>query len=409
MNSTFDSSAIRNQFPSLQRKHNGKPLVFIDGPAGTQVPQVVIDGITHYYANSNANTHGSFVTTNETDKVIEGMRNAMAALLGAENARTISIGQNMTTLNFALARAMSRLLHPGDEVLITQLDHEANRGPWLTLRDHGIKVREVRLNMNGMLDYDDFNAKINENTRLVCMGMSANSIGTVNDFKLVRSLTYKYGAWLLLDAVHYAPHFSIDVQDIGCDFLLCSAYKFYGPHVGILYSRPGLLDRLPVDRLRTQDQVAPDRIETGTLNHAAIAGVKAAVDFIASLGTGSALREKIVSAYAAIAKHEHALASKLYSGLKKLEGVTLIGQDFSSAARTPTVSFTMKGKTPVQVCDMLAAKNICAWDGNFFAIRPIEVLGLYEKGGVTRMGISVYNTDEEISYVLEEMSKISKQ
>jgi cysteine desulfurase family protein (TIGR01976 family) len=409
MNSTLDSTSIRKQFPSLQRKHNGKPLVFIDGPAGTQVPQGVIDSIVHYYSNSNANTHGSFVTTNETDKVIEGMRQAMATFLGAENHRTISIGQNMTTLNFALARAMSRFLSPGDEVLITQLDHEANRGPWLTLRAHGIKVREVRLNANGMLDYEDFSTKINENTRLVCMGMSANSIGTVNDFKLVRELTYKHNAWLLLDAVHYAPHFSIDVQTLGCDFLLCSAYKFYGPHVGILYTRPGLLDRLPVDRLRTQEQISPDVIETGTLNHAAIAGVRAAVEFIASLATGNSVREKLVNAFDSIARHEHALASKLYSGLKKMDGVTLIGQDFSKASRTPTVSFTLKGKTPVQVCDLLAAKNICAWDGNFFAIRPIEVLGLYEKGGVTRMGISLYNTEDEINYVLEEMEKISRQ
>jgi cysteine desulfurase family protein (TIGR01976 family) len=408
MTSSFDSASIRKQFPSLQRRHNGQPLIFIDGPAGTQVPQIVIDGITHYYTHSNANTHGAFITTNETDKVIEGMRHAMATLLGAENHRTISIGQNMTTLNFGLARAMSRLLNPGEEVLITQLDHEANRGPWLTLREHGIKVREVRLNQNGMLDYDDFASKINENTRLVCMGMSANSIGTVNDFKLVREMTYKHNAWLLLDAVHYAPHFAIDVQEIGCDFLLCSAYKFYGPHVGILYSRPGLLDRLPVDRLRTQDQISPDRIETGTLNHAAIAGVKSAVDFIASLGTGSTLREKIVNAYAAIAKHEHALASKLYSGLNKLSGVTMIGQDFSSESRTPTVSFTLKGKNPIWVCEQLGAKNICAWDGNFFAIRPIEVLGLYEQGGVTRMGISVYNTEDEINFVLDEMSRISK-
>ncbi len=403
------NSSIRSQFPSLQRKHNGNSLVFIDGPAGTQVPQTVIDSIVHYYSNSNANTHGSFVTTNETDSVIASMRQAMATFLNAENARNISIGQNMTTLNFALARAMSRVIQPGEEVLITQLDHEANRGPWLTLRAHGIKVREVKLNANGMLDYDDFAAKINENTRLVCMGMSANSIGTVNDFKLVRELSYKHNAWLLLDAVHYAPHFSIDVQALGCDFLLCSAYKFYGPHVGILYTRPGLLDRLPVDRLRTQEQVSPDVIETGTLNHAAIAGVKAAVDFIGTIGTGGTLREKLVSAFDTISKHEFALASKLYSGLKKLDGVTLVGQDFSKATRTPTVSFTLKGKTPVQVCDLLAAKNICAWDGNFFAIRPIEVLGLFEKGGVTRMGISLYNTDEEISYVLDEMSKIVKQ
>lgn len=405
---SFDSSIIRKQFPSLQRKHNGLPMVFIDGPAGTQVPQSVISAVAHYYETSNANTHGAFITTQETDHVISNMRKGMAALLGAEGEETISIGQNMTTLNFALARAISRMLHPGEEVLITQLDHESNRGPWLTLRDFGVKVREVRLLPTGVLDYEDFASKINENTRLVCMGMSANSIGTVNNFKLVRELTYRYNAWLLLDAVHYAPHFTIDVQAIGCDFLLCSAYKFYGPHVGILYSKPGLLDRLPTDRLRTAAQTAPYSIETGTLNHAAIAGVGAAVDFLASLGQGTTPREKLISAYQTIASHEHRLAGKLYNSLKKIEGVTPIGQDFSSEARTPTVSFTMKGKTPLQVCEQLAKKNICAWDGHFYAIKAIEALGLLEKGGVTRLGISLYNTEEEIDFVLNEIGSISR-
>ena len=383
-------------------------MVFLDGPAGTQVPQSVIDGITRYYKNSNANSHGTFITTQETDQVIHHMRVCMAALLGAESESSISIGQNMTTLNFALARAMSRVLKPGDEVLITQLDHEANRGPWLTLRDFGVKVREVRLQANGVLDYEDFTNKVNENTRLVCMGMSANSIGTVNDFKFVRELTYRYNAWLLLDAVHYAPHFSIDVQDIGCDFLLCSAYKFYGPHVGILYCKPGLLDRLPTDRLRTAGQTAPDSIETGTLNHAAIAGVSAAVEFIASLGNGNSLREKLITAYHKISTHEFILASKLYAGLKQISGVTMIGQDFSSNSRTPTLSFTLDGKTPTQVCEQLAKKNICAWDGHFYAIRAIESLGLLEHGGVTRMGISVYNTVDEIDFTLAEVARIAK-
>ncbi len=398
---------IRGQFPSLQRRINNLPVIFIDGPAGTQVPQSVIDAVTHYYTTSNANTHGSFPTTKETDRVIESMRHSMATLLGAEGPETISIGQNMTTLNFALARAMSRVLQPGDEVLITQLDHEANRGPWLTLRGFGINVREVRLQKDGRLDYADFEEKINEKTRLVCMGMSANSIGTVNDFKTVRELTYRHGAWLLLDAVHYAPHFSIDVQSIGCDFLLCSAYKFYGPHVGLLYSRPGMLDRLPTDRLRTAAQTAPSSIETGTLNHAAIAGVDAAVKFLATLGTGSTLRQQLVSAYAGIAQHEYTLARYLYEGLRKIDGITPVGQDFSSTSRTPTVSFTMKSKTPEYVCQRLAEKNICAWDGHFYAIRAIEVLGLLEAGGVTRLGISLYNTQEEVEQVLSVIRTIA--
>lgn len=405
---SLDSTSIRNQFPSLQRKHNNLPLVYMDGPAGTQVPQSVIDAITRYYKNSNANSHGAFITTQETDQVIHHMRVCMAALLGAESEHCISIGQNMTTLNFSLSRAISRVLKAGDEVLITQLDHEANRGPWLTLREAGVSVQEVNLLPNGQLDYDDFVKKVNENTRLVCMGMSANSIGTVNNFNLIRELTYRHNAWLLLDAVHYAPHFSINAKEIGCDFLLCSAYKFYGPHVGILYSKPGLLDRLPTDRLRTAGQVAPESIETGTLNHAAIAGVAAAVEFIAGMGSGNTLREKLVNAYHKISTHEYLLASKLYAGLSKIPGVTVIGQDFATTKRTPTLSFTVEGKTPAQVCEQLASKNICAWDGHFYAIHAIEVLGLLEKGGVTRLGISIYNSLEEVDFVLAEIEKIAQ-
>jgi cysteine desulfurase family protein (TIGR01976 family) len=401
-----DLNSIRQQFPSLQRKPNRFPMIFLDGPGGTQVPDRVIDAISGYYRTSNANSHGEFITTHETDEVIAKMRTAMATLLNAQSSSCISIGQNMTTLNFALARGIGRMLKPGDEVLITQLDHEANRGPWLMLGDLGIKVKEVTLQPDGVLDYDDFEAKINENTRVVAVGMAANSIGTVNDIQKVRELAYQHGAWLVLDAVHYAPHFSIDVQKLGCDFLLCSAYKFYGPHIGILYSRPGLLDRIPTDRLRTAGQTAPDSIETGTLNHAAIAGVTAAVDFLASLGEGQSLRDRLVSAYKIIGEHERNLAIQLYNGLNGIPGIKVIGQDFSSAHRAPTVSFTMEGKAPKQVCAHLATKNICAWDGHFYAIRAIEILGLLEKGGVTRLGISVYNTSEDIEAVLNQLRSL---
>src|SRR6267154_572709 len=321
--SVLPFTSLRKQFPSLQRKHNNLPMVFLDGPAGTQVPQSVIEAISHYYSTSNANTHGAFITTRETDDVIQHMRRSMAALVGAEYEDTISIGQNMTSLNFALARAMSRILQPGDEVLITQLDHEANRGPWLTLTHFGINVKEVILKSDGVLDYDDFAGKINAKTKLVCMGMSSNCIGTVNNFKLVRKLTNQYNAWLLLDAVHYAPHFSIDVQSLGCDFLLCSAYKFYGPHVGILYSRPGSLELLNTERLIVQDDAAPYRIETGTLNHPAIEGVGAAVDYLARFGRGATRKETVRDAVAAIAVYEHELGGYLWSALEELPGVHL--------------------------------------------------------------------------------------
>ena len=251
------TTTLRSQFPSLSRLHNSQPLIFIDGPAGTQVPEYVINAMGDYYKTSNSNTHGAFITTQETDALMTAMRKTVADFLGAEGGQTISVGQNMTTLNFSLARGIGRMLQPGDEILITQLDHEGNRGPWLSLREKGITIREVKLLENGLLDYEDFENKINERTRLVAMGMASNAIGTVNDFRLVRQLTYRYNTWLLLDAVHYAPHFSIDVQEIGCDFLLCSAYKFYGPHVGILYSKPGLLDQIQTDRLRHHEHECP--------------------------------------------------------------------------------------------------------------------------------------------------------
>lgn len=398
----------RQQFPALQRLHNGNPLVFLDGPAGTQVPQIVIDAISDYYKTSNANTHGQFITTQETDAIMDATRENLAALLGAEDAHTISLGQNMTTLNFSLSRAIGRIVQPGDEILITQLDHEANRGPWLTLREQGIVIKEVRLLSNGMLDYEDLKNKLNDRTRLLAMGYSSNILGTVNDVHLARKLTYEVGAWLLLDAVHFAPHLPIDVQAIGCDFLLCSAYKFYGPHIGILYSKPGLLDRLPTDRLRTAYQHAPYSIETGTFNHAAAAGTNAAVNFIASLGNGTLQRERLLDAMHTISQHEKALVTRLYQGLSAIDGITIIGLPADTEWRAPTLSFTLEGKTAAAVCQYLAAHNVLAWDGHFYAIRATEVLGLLEKGGVTRMGISVYTTEAEVDYTIDLMQKLAK-
>lgn len=402
----FNAGSFRNHFPSLRRLHNGKPLIFMDGPGGTQVPEEVIKAVSGYYETSNSNTHGVFITTQETDRVMEDMRVKMAALLHAEHPGCISIGQNMTTLNFALATGIGRTLQPGDEVLITQLDHEGNRGPWLSLRERGIIVRETALKPDGTLDYGDMAQKITENTRVVAMGMASNALGTVNDVKTARELSYRSGAWLVLDAVHYAPHFSIDVREAGCDFLLCSAYKFYGPHVGLLYSRPGHLDQIPVSHLRTAGQAAPEKIETGTLNHAAIAGVSAAVDFIAAQGSGNSLREKLSDAYSKIGSYERSLAEKLYHGLAGITDLTIIGQPFENNHRAPTISFLHKKFSAEDVCKKLAEENICAWDGHFYAQRAIEKLGLLEKGGVTRLGISAYNTPEEIDHVIKTIKSL---
>ena len=373
----------------------------MDGPGGTQVPDAVIEACSQYYRMSNANTHGQFVTAQETDAILDDTRAACADFLGAEGPHTISFGQNMTTLNFALARAMARTWQPGDEVLITQLDHEANRGPWLALREHGIIVREVNLLPEGRLDYQDLERKLTDRTRLLAMGYSSNFIGTINDVALARTLTYHTGTKLLLDAVHYAPHYPLDVQAIGCDYLLCSAYKFYGPHIGILYARAGELDRLPVDRLRTAPQEAPYSMETGTLNHSALAGVGAALDFLAGLGTGENRREQLVAAMIQIQAHEGRLFERLYRGLREIAGLSIIGLGLDEDQRAPTLSFTLKGKTPEEVCQHLAQHNIMAWDGHFYALRATEVLGLREQGGVTRLGISAYSTEDEVDRVIE--------
>ena len=402
-------AACRRDFPSLSRTHHSLPLAYFDGPGGTQVPQRVLDAMMHYYRTCNANTHGFFVTTRESDEALEEARERLALFLGAPSSRCVSFGHNMTSLNFALARAVGRTLRPGDEILITQLDHEANRGPWLGLRELGVTVREIRLLPSGTLDLEDARGKIGERTRLVAMGCSSNFIGTVNDVETIRKWTYEVGAWLSLDAVHYAPHFPLDVAALGTDFLLCSAYKFYGPHIGVLYAREDLLDQLPTDRLRTQDPRAPYRIETGTLNPAAIVGAGAAVDYLASLGRGDSPRQRLVSAMEDLRDFEHGLAKRLWDEMEKIPGVTPVGVPFLTPRRAPTVSFTVEGIDPVEVCRALDERALCAWDGHFYGVRPCEVLGLLERGGVTRVGVSLYNTAAEVDRLLEAVREIAQK
>ncbi|MBL6677660.1 MAG: cysteine desulfurase-like protein [Flavobacteriaceae bacterium] len=392
----MNSSEIRDFFPSIGRvDHNNNQIIYLDGPGGTQVPIQVIEAISQYYIKSNANTHGEFITSQETDKVMDDLRLKMSEFLGSDSPDTISIGQNMTSLNYSLARALTKKFNSGDEVIITELDHEANRGPWRVLEEVGVKLIEVCLLQNGELDYEDFRNKINDKTVMVCMGMSSNALGTLNDFKLVKSFLPE-NCLFLLDAVHYAPHFSINVKELGCDFLLCSAYKFYGPHVGFLYSKPGLLEQLETDRLVVQDQKAPYIIETGTLNHAACAGVSAAIDFIANIGEGSSYRGKLINAFSKISSHEFELAKQLYDSINNLDKVNVVGKDFLETKRTPTVSFIHSDLSPKEVCKALASENICAWNGHFYALKAIQKLQLEHRGGVTRLGVSIYNTKEEI-------------
>ena len=402
----LDSKKIREAFPSLSlRDKNNNQIIYLDGPGGTQVPNSVIDGISEYYKKHNANTHGEFGTSIETDKIMSTLRDKVSILLNAEDKNCISIGQNMTTLNFQLARGLSKMFKEGDEVIITALDHEANRGPWKIFEEKGIKLIEINLLLNGELDYNDFENKINSKTVMIAMGMSSNALGTINDFEKIRELTLNKKILLLLDAVHYAPHFTIDVKNLKCDFLLCSAYKFYGPHVGLLYTKPDFLNKIDTDRLIVQEQNAPYKIETGTLNHAACNGVIKAIDFISSFGDGNSLREKIESSYLKISKHENKLASKLYSSLNQLKNIEVIGTDFSKR-RAPTVSFIHKNKSPNEICKILASYNICAWDGHFYALKAIQDLDLEKIGGVTRLGVSLYNTEEEIDRTIEIISKI---
>jgi cysteine desulfurase family protein (TIGR01976 family) len=395
----------RLDFPALIKNPG---LAFLDGPGGSQVPRVVVDAIADVYASCNVNTHGNFAPSREVDRRMTVARSVIATFLGAEDGSCISFGQSMTTLSFNLSAAIGRTLEKGDEVVITQLEHEANRGPWLGLQERGVVIREVRLLESGELDAADMAAKVTPRTKLFAIGASSNSLGTVNDIALARRLTRQVGALLVVDAVHYAPHFPLDVQALGMDFLLCSAYKFYGPHVGVLYSRPGALDRLPTDRLTVQDPAAPYRIETGTLNHAAIDGVRAAVEYIASWGSGASLRERIVDAMTHIAAYEHDLARYYHDAVRRIPGVRVWGPDFAAGrARAPTVSIAFDKITAAEAATALGNEGICVWDGNFYAQRPVQVLGLEQRGGLLRTGISMYNTREELARLLAGIERLA--
>ncbi len=401
------SLRCRKDFPALARTPQGLRLAYLDGPGGSQVPQIVIDTLADFYATCNVNTRGQFWPSQEVDRRMDRAREVIAAFLGAESGQCVSFGQNMTTLNYALSAAIGRTLKKDDEVLITQLDHEANRGPWLRLQELGMVLQEVRLLSSGELDLNDLAAKITPRTKLFALGASSNALGTVNDLKLARRLTDAVGALLVVDAVHYAPHFPLDVKSLGMDFLLCSGYKFYGPHVGVLYSRPGALARLPTDRLSVQDPAAPYRIETGTLNHAAIDALRAAVEYLASWGSGASLRERIVDAMSSISGYEHGLGKFYHDSLRALPGVRVWGPDFSSRARAPTVSITLNKTTAADAAAALGREGICVWDGHFYAARAVEVLGLSERGGLLRTGVSMYSAREDLERLLAVLARLA--
>lgn len=417
----FDVAYVRNQFPALRRVVDGRPAAYLDGPGGTQTPQRVIDAVVDYLANHNCNIHGAFVTSEETDAVIQAAHEAGADLLGCDWTE-VSFGANMTTLAFLLSDAIARDIRPGDEVLVTQLDHEANRGPWLRLAERGAVVREVPVDLETCtLDWDTFERLFEPGkTRLVAVGYASNAVGTVNDVARAAALAREAGALSVVDAVHYALHGPIDVRAIGCDFLLCSAYKFFGPHIGMMYARKETSELLDTVRLATQEPHAPYAWETGTLNHEGMAGTTAAIDFIADIGArnegfiaGQApdglqgRRRGVVTGMLACEAYEQPLAKRLREQLVAIPGVTLYGPPEGSP-RTSTVSFTLDGFQAGQVCRALGDRGLFTWDGDFYAARLVELLGLNDRGGLVRVGLAPYTTEGELERLVTAVGDLSR-
>jgi cysteine desulfurase family protein (TIGR01976 family) len=409
----LDIDWVRQQFPALQQTVNGQPAVFFDAPGGTQVPQRVIDAITNYLTTSNANTCGAFATSVRTDQMIADARTAVADFLNCD-ADEVVFGPNMTTLTLALSRAVGRELKSGGELLVTVLDHDANVSPWVCLEERGVKVRTADIKPSDCtLDMFDLQAKIRRNTRLVAVGWAANAVGTINNVSEVVRLAHAAGSMAFIDAVHYAPHGPIDVRALDCDFLVCSAYKFFGPHVGILYGKREQLQRLRPYKLRASTEQLPDRWETGTQNHECLAGLISAIDYIADLGrrhspTAATRREAILAAYEVTRQHEHALAEQLITGLLAIPGLTFYGiKDLTRLdQRTPTVAIRMEGYTPRELATRLGERGIFTWDGNYFAVNLTERLGVENTGGMLRIGLAHYNTAEEVGRLLAELKRL---
>jgi cysteine desulfurase family protein (TIGR01976 family) len=413
---TIDLSAVRGQFPALSLKDSGRSPVFFDGPGGTQVPRRVIDAVSHYLACTNANHGGAFRTSRESDAVLAAAHEAMADFLNARSAREIVMGPNMTTLTFQFSRSMAQEMNAGDEIIITHLDHDANRAPWQALAEKGVILREVDFDPSDCtLRMDELERALSPRTRVVAVGYASNCVGTINPIAKIAERAHSVGAWLWVDAVHYAPHGPIDVQSLGCDFLVCSAYKFFGPHAGVVWGREDLLDKLPAYKVRPAGNRPPDKFETGTQNHEAQAGVLAAVDYLAEIGEkfGSSLaedlpgfqgrRRKLKQAMAVIQLYERNLFEHFVRGLLSIPGLTFYGiQDpYRFHERTPTAAFTLAGRTPREVAEKLARQGVYVWAGNFYAIAVTERLGLEKTGGVVRAGLAHYNTREEVDFCLK--------
>jgi len=390
---------IRRCFPALARTHNGYPVAYLDGPGGTQVPRTVVEAMNDYLYHHNANTHWAYPTSEETDAIIDSARNVLADFLNASPTEVV-FGANMTTLAFHLARALSRGYGPDDEIVITELDHHANIAPWRTLeKECGVKVRMVKMiPETGELDWEDFSRQLTRRTKLVAIGAASNALGTINDVKRAGEMAHAVGAKVFVDAVHYAPHELIDVRNWNCDFLACSAYKFYGPHIGILYGQQDLLDSLDFPKLIPAPDSAPERAETGTQNHEGIAGAAAAVNFLASLAPGPTRRERLHAAFRQLKERGDALIEQLWNGLREIPRVRLYGPP-SGKARTPTIAFTIDDVPSIEVAKKLAERGVFLSHGDFYAMTVVERLGL-APDGLVRAGCACYTTTEEVDRLL---------
>ena len=400
---------IRARFPALRRTHRGRPVAYFDGPGGTQVPSAVAEAVTDYLLHHNANTHWRYPSSQETDAMLEGARVALADLLGAEPGE-IAFGANMTTLAFHLARGLGRAWGAGDEIVVTELDHQANVAPWRALeRERGVTIRMVPIvPETGLLDWSALERALSERTRLLAIGAASNALGTVSDVAGAVSLARAAGALTFVDAVHYAPHRLVDVRAIGCDFLACSAYKFYGPHVGVLYGRADRLAAVDIPKLEPAPDSAPERLETGTLNHEGIVGAGAAVEFLAGLAAGQGTRrERLRAVYDELDRRGLALIQRLLDGLGAIGGVRVYGPP-SSAGRTPTVAFTVGGRHPDAVADALAEEAVFASTGDFYASTVVRRYGLDSRGGLVRAGCAAYTTADEVDRLLEGVARLAR-
>ncbi|HEX7174032.1 MAG TPA: cysteine desulfurase-like protein [Pyrinomonadaceae bacterium] len=398
---------IRSHFPALERTHNGHAVAYFDGPGGTQAPRSVVAAMSDYLFGHNANTHWAYPTSEETDRLIESARSTLADFLGAA-PEEIVFGANMTTLAFHLSRALAPGIQEGDEIVVTELDHHANLAPWQRLaseRDASLRVVRMRPE-TGELDWDDFERKVGARTRLVAVGAASNALGTINDLARATRLARAAGALVFVDAVHFAPHAPVDVRALDCDFLACSAYKFYGPHIGVLYSRRRLLETIDFPKLQPAPDAAPERAETGTQNHEGMLGAAAAVDFLASLAAGESRRERLRVSFEELHRRGAALLREMWTGLSEVEGVRMFGPPVTSA-RTPTVAFTVAGVASTEVARRLAERGVFVSHGDFYAATVVERLGLGDEG-LVRAGCACYTTTEEVARLVEGVREIAR-